>query len=85
LPADRRLSPFGAIAQTTAPLLPLPAPPSGPRAPAAPGQLINAAETVTQRPRPEFDPLGLHAGDFVFPRGERDETYNNNIFATAAI
>src|SRR5947208_897260 len=40
-------------------------------------------ETVIQRPRPELDPIGLHAGDFFwFPRAELDESYNNNIFAT---
>lgn len=77
------LLPLGAVAQTTEPLLPVPPPPSGPQAPAAPGQPIFAGQTVTQRPRPELDPIGLHADDFFwFPRGEVDELYNTNIFAT---
>jgi hypothetical protein len=39
---------------------------------------------VVQRPRPELDPLGLRFGDFFwFPRGELDEAYNSNIFATS--
>jgi hypothetical protein len=72
-----------AMAQTTEPLLPVPQPPSGPQAPAAPGQPTYPSQTVTQRPRPEVDPLGLHIGDFFwFPRAELDEVYNSNIFAT---
>jgi hypothetical protein len=75
--------PLGAIAQTTEPLLPVPAPPSGPQAPAAPGQPTYAGETVTQRPRPELDPLGTHVRDFFwFPRAAVGEAYNSNIFAT---
>jgi hypothetical protein len=47
-----------------------------------PGQPIYEGETVTQRPLPDLDPIGLHAGDFFwYPRGEVDELYNNNIFA----
>jgi hypothetical protein len=74
---------FGVMGQTTEPLLPVPPAPSGPQAPAAPGQPTYPSETVTQRPRPELDPLGLHFDDFFwFPRAELDEAYNNNIFAT---
>src|SRR5215469_13480675 len=77
------LSPLSAMGQTTEPLLPVPAPPSGPQAPTATGQPTYPSETVTQRPRPELDPLGLHLGDFFwFPRAELDEAYNSNIFAT---
>jgi hypothetical protein len=77
------LLPPGANAQITEPLLPLPPTPSGPQAPAAPGQPTYPSQTVTQRPRPELDPLGLRVGDFFwFPRAEFDETYNSNIFAT---
>lgn len=40
-------------------------------------------ETVTNRPRPELDPLGLHAGGlFILPRLGLQEFYNDNIFAT---
>ena len=78
--------PLGAVAQITEPLLPLlpgPAPPSAPVAPAATPPLSAAGETVTGRPRPEFNPLGLHLGEFFwFPRAELDESYNSNIFAT---
>src|SRR5689334_25127268 len=74
---------FNAAAQTTEPLLPVPSPPSGPQAPVAPGQTVYAGQTVTQRPRPELDPLGLQIGDFFwFPRAEVDAAYNSNIFAT---
>jgi hypothetical protein len=79
--------PLEAVAQITEPLLPLlpgPAPPSAPQAPAAPGERSGyAGETVTSRSRPEFNPLGLHLGEFFwFPRAELDESYNSNIFAT---
>src|SRR5215475_3811003 len=77
------LSPLWATAQVTEPLLPVPPVPSGPQAPTAPGQPTYPGETVTQRPRPEFQPVGLRVGDFFwFPRGELDESYNSNIFAS---
>src|ERR1700739_4582441 len=75
--------PLGAVAQITEPLLPLlpgPALPSAPEAPAATPPLSAAGQTVTGRPRPEFNPLGLHLGEFFwFPRAELDESYNSNI------
>lgn len=78
------LLPVGAAAQLTEPLLPVPAPPSGPRAPAVPGQPVNAGQTVTDRPRPELDPIGMRFGDFFwFPRAALGEVYNSNIFATS--
>jgi hypothetical protein len=78
------LLPLSTNAQVvTEPLLPVPPTPSGPQAPAAPGQPTYPSQTVTQRPRPELDPLGLRVGDFFwFPRAEFDELYNSNIFAT---
>ena len=40
-------------------------------------------ETVTNRPRPELDRLGVHAGGlFIYPRLGLQEFYNDNIFAT---
>ena len=40
-------------------------------------------ETVTNRPRPELDPLGVHAGGFfIYPHLGLQEFYNDNIFAT---
>jgi len=75
--------PFGAIAQITEPLLPITTPPSGPQAQAALGQPTYPGQTVTQRPRAEYNPIGVRLGDFFwFPRTELDETYNSNIFAT---
>jgi hypothetical protein len=74
--------PLAAAAQSTEPLLPLPAAPSGPRAPAAPGQPTVAGQTVTSRPRPDYDPIGMRIGDFFwFPHAEVDEVFNSNIFA----
>jgi hypothetical protein len=76
--------PLAATAQTTEPLSPVPAVPSGPQLPLAPGQQPSyAGETVTSRPRPDFEPLGVPVGNFFwFPRGEVDEDFNSNIFAT---
>jgi hypothetical protein len=75
----------GAVAQTTEPFLPAPSAPSGPQAPALPGQPTYSGETVLQRPRPEYDPLGVRLGDFFwFPRAELGETYNSNVFASPA-
>lgn len=60
---------------------------------AAPGLLVapTAAEAqqepdpnvpVQNRPRPEFDPLGIRAGGFlIFPRLTVAETYDSNVFA----
>jgi hypothetical protein len=77
------LMPLAAAAQTTEPLLPLPAAPIGPQAPAEPGQPTYAGQTVAQRSRPDYDPIGMRFGDFFwFPHGEIDELYNSNIFAT---
>lgn len=40
-------------------------------------------ETVTNRPRPELDPLGVRAGNLlIYPRLGLQEFYNDNIFAT---
>src|SRR5258707_15281736 len=77
------LGPAGAAAQNSAPLLPWPVPPGGPRLPAAPGDEPSyAGQTVTSRLRPEFDPIGLRVGSFFwFPRAELDEAHNSNIFA----
>ena len=80
------LLPFDAAAQITEPLLPLlpsPAPPSAPQAPVSQAPTTYAGQTVIGRARPEFDPIGLRFGDYyLFPRGELDEAYNSNIFAT---
>jgi hypothetical protein len=61
------LLPLDAAAQITEALLPYPA----------------APRTPQEQPS-EFAPIGLRLGDFFwFPRGELDEAYNSNIFATA--
>lgn len=71
--AQRQTEPF-------LPVAPLPVSPNvpvGPLVPLAPGA------TVVDRERPEVQPLGVRFGDFFFfPRGELDEAYNDNIFAT---
>ena len=76
--------PIGATAQITEPLLPYAVPPGAPSLPAPPGEeVIAPGQTVTNRPRPEYDPIGVRVGDFFwFPRTELDEAYNSNIFAT---
>jgi hypothetical protein len=77
------LLPLDAVAQVTEPLLPAPPPPSGPEAPAVIAPPIYPGQTVTGRPRPAVNPIGLQTGDFFwFPSGEVDEAYNDNIFAT---
>ena len=44
---------------------------------------ILKAETVTSRPRPELDPLGIRLDSFmVFPSLTLDQSYNDNIYAT---
>ena len=43
---------------------------------------LDRGETVTNRSRPELDPLGMRAGSFlIYPRLGLQETYNDNIFA----
>lgn len=84
----------GAVnAQIIEPLMPIPPLPPGPEAPPAPGAEVVpipgepgvVGHTVTDRPRPEYDPLGVRFGNwFFFPRAEVDESYNDNIFATAS-
>ena len=61
------LLPLDAAAQITEALLPYPV----------------APRTPQERPS-EFAPIGARLGDFFwFPRGELDQAYNSNIFATA--
>ena len=77
------LLPFSAAAQITEPLQPYAAPINLPQLPAPGERPILPGQTVISRPRPEFDPNGLHLGNFFwFPRAELDESYNSNIFAT---
>jgi len=79
------LLPLDAVAQITQPLplIPSPAPPSAPSAPVSQAPTSSAGQTVINRARPEFDPLGFRFGDYyLFPRAELDESYNSNIFAT---
>jgi hypothetical protein len=77
--------PGAGIAQIVEPLTPIPPLPVGPEAPQVPGQPAVIGKTVTDRARPEVDPLGVRAGEFfIFPRLEVDEGYNDNLFATPA-
>src|SRR4051812_21342077 len=64
-----------------------PVPPVSPLAPSQRpetfGYYLERGQTVTDRPRPELDPLGVHLGTFfLYPRLELDELFNDNIFAT---
>ena len=44
---------------------------------------ISRGETVTNRPRPDFDPLGVRAGSFIIlPSVGLQEEYSDNIFST---
>ena len=66
------------------------APPTPPVSPTEPtqrpeevGQPLERGESVLDRPRPEYDPLGVHLGSFfLYPKLEVDELYNDNVFAT---
>lgn len=45
---------------------------------------IRRGETVNNRPRPDFDPLGVRVGSFVvLPRLRLDGAFDDNIFATS--
>lgn len=47
------------------------------------GQLLQRGQSVTERPRPEYDPLGVHLGGFfLYPKLEVGGLYNDNVFAT---
>jgi hypothetical protein len=47
------------------------------------GQAPSPNVPVTQRDRPEFDPLGIRAGSFlIFPSIGVSESYDTNVFAT---
>ena len=40
---------------------------------------------VTQKPRPEYDPIGVPMGSFIlFPKATVQETYDSNIYAQSA-
>jgi len=70
-------------AQVIEPMTPIPPLPTGPEAPPQPGAPAVVGKTVTDRARPEIDPLGIRFGDFFFfPRAELDEGFNDNLFAT---
>jgi hypothetical protein len=65
------------------PFLPVPIPPVGPAQPAPETLAPQRGQTVTDRPRPLFDPLGVRIEEFfLYPRLELDESFNDNIFAT---
>lgn len=66
---------------------PVTAPPIAPTAPSLrpeeAGRVLERGQSVVERPRPEYDPLGVHIGSFfLYPRLDVDEVYNDNIFAT---
>ncbi len=78
------LWPAAAAAQCD-PFMPVPIPPVGPAQPAPQTVVPERSQTVTERPRPLFDPLGVRIDEFfLYPRLELDESYNDNIFATSS-
>jgi len=92
-PLSLPFSGTAALAQAAAPEPGLPAtapPPVPPLAPTVPnlhqeegGRPLVRGESVFDRPRPEYDPIGVRVGGFfLYPRAELEETYNDNIFAT---
>jgi hypothetical protein len=70
----------GVTARAQSPIQsPFPSWPSGQLEPAAIGPLN---ETVFRRPRPDYDPLGVRMGSFLFfPSGTLTGTYDSNVFA----
>jgi hypothetical protein len=49
------------------------------------GRALERGQSVLDRPRPEYDPLGVHLGSFfLYPKLEVDELYNDNVFAAAS-
>jgi hypothetical protein len=83
--ASLGILPGGAWAQVIEPMMPLPPLPVSPEAPPQPGEPAVVGKTVTDRARPELDPLGIRFGQFFFfPRFEADEAYNDNIYAVPA-
>ena len=67
------------------PFMPVPIPPLGPAQPAPQTVAPQRSQTVTERPRPLYDALGIRLEEFfLYPRLELDESYNDNIFATSS-
>jgi hypothetical protein len=53
------------------------------QAPQAFGYPLERQQSVADRPRPDYDPLGIRVGGFFFyPKAEVGELYNSNVFAT---
>src|SRR5271163_1858458 len=81
------LPPVAARAQTD---IPPPAPVQPPVGPTTPtqrpedaGPPLERGASVLDRPRPEYDPLGLRLGSFfLYPKLELGELYSDNVFAT---
>lgn len=49
----------------------------------APEATVPERQSVSQRTRPDYDPLGLRAGSFlIFPSVDLDEEYNSNVYVT---
>lgn len=50
-----------------------------------PEATVPERQSVGERPRPDYDPLGMRAASFlIFPAADFDATYNSNVFATRA-
>lgn len=49
----------------------------------APEATVPERQSVLQRPRPDYDPVGARIGDFFFyPSGELEEFWDSNVFAS---
>src|SRR6516165_7501081 len=71
------LLPLSAVAQITEPLRPYSVPINLPQLPARGEQPISLGQTVTSRPHPEFVPIVLRWGNFLWcSRAELFEFYN---------
>lgn len=70
-----------AFAQEQMPTAPGPAP-GGPGAIVAPEATVPERQSVLQRPRPDYDPLGIRAGSFlIYPYANLAEAYDSNVYA----
>jgi len=65
-----------------APVLP-PIPPPPPRRAGEPADEVRRGDTVTTRPRIDYDPIGVRVGGFLFYSDlSVQESYNSNVFYT---
>jgi len=72
-----------AIALVLGPLMVGPAAAQSIPGPLPPEATVPERQSVLQRPRPDYDPLGARVGSFlIFPSVNLTETYDSNVFVT---